>query len=82
MIYGCYTGKDMKSYFCELTFANERVGADLPFYRLNFGKPRKQDGSWQDEHVSTGYGSMTMVLRGQIEFGVTGGTNRSAISSA
>lgn len=79
MIYGCYTGKDLKAYFCELTLADDKAMADLPFYRINFGKPRAQDGSWQDLHVSTGYGSMTMVLRGQIEFGVTAGKTRSII---
>src|SRR5437016_1864814 len=78
-IYAFYTGKDLKSYICEVTLADPANGATLPAYRLTFGQPRKQTGTWQDLHISTGLGSMTLILRGQIEFGVSGGQVRSVI---
>ena len=81
-IYGCYSGKDLKSYFCELTLADPTKGVTLPTFRLTFGGARKQTGSWQDLHVSTGWGSMTVVQKGQVEFGVTGGSVRSVIGYA
>ena len=77
-IYGCYTGKDKKSYFCDLKLADPR-GAHLPVYRASIGEPRKQTGTWQDLHVSTFWGSFTVILLGQVEFGVTGGERRSII---
>ena len=78
-IYGCYTGTDMKSYFCDLTLADPKAGATLPVYRLQLGGPRKQTGTWQDNHISTWWGSFTLILHGQVEFGVTGGTRRSIV---
>ena len=76
-IYGVYTGKDLKSYVCDLTLAGE--GATLPCFRITFGEARKQTGTWQDLHISTGWGSMTIIQRGQVEFGVSGGERRSVI---
>jgi hypothetical protein len=79
-IYGVYTGKDLKSYICALTLAEN--GATLPAYRLTFGEPRKQTGSWQDLHVSTVWGSLTVILCGQIAFGVSAGTQRTVVGKA
>lgn len=80
-IYAVYTGTDLNSYVCELTFAADR-GATLPTYRLNMAPPRKQTGTWQDLHPSTHWGSMTVILRGRIEFGVTAGAQRTVRGKA
>jgi hypothetical protein len=74
-IYAVYTGKDLNSYVCELTYADDQ-GATLPAYRLQMGGPRKQTGTWQDLHPSTHWGSMTVIIQGRIEFGVTAGEKR------
>lgn len=75
-IYAVYTGKDLNSYVCEVT-PNGDLGAVLPIYRLQMAPPRLQTGTWQDLHPSTHWGSLTVVLKGRIEFGVTGGAQRS-----
>ena len=80
-IYAYYTGKDLESYICEVTYADDK-GADLPAYRLQMGGGRKQTGTWQDYHPSTVFGSMTIMLQGRIEFGVTAGKTRSVRGKA
>ncbi len=80
-IYGCYTGKDMETYFCDLQLGNPR-SVNLPIYRVAMGDPRRQTGTWQDLHPSTFWGSLTIVMRGQVEFGVTAGKVRSVIGKA
>jgi hypothetical protein len=80
-IYGVYTGVDMKTYVCDLKLTDDR-SATLPVYRLSIAQPRKQTGAWQDLHVSTFWGSMTIILLGQITFGVTGGERRGVTGKA
>jgi len=80
-IYAVYTGKDLECYVCEVTYASDE-GAELPVYRLQMSEPRKQTGTWQDYHPSTVFGSMTVVLQGRIEFGVTAGETRSVRGKA
>lgn len=80
-IYAVYTGKDLGCYVCEVTYASDQ-GAELPAYRLQMSEARKQTGTWQDHHPSTVFGSMTVVLQGRIEFGVTAGDQRSVRGKA
>ena len=80
-IYGCYTGKDMETYFCDLQLGNPR-SVNLPIYRTAIGDPRRQTGTWQDLHPSTFWGSLTIVMRGQVEFGVTAGKVKSIVGKA
>jgi hypothetical protein len=75
-IYGVYTGKDMKSYMCVLT-----GGGPVPCYRLLISAPLPPP-TWQDFHVSTYWGSVTMILSGQLEIGVTAGPLRSVLGKA
>ncbi len=81
-IYGVYTGKDMKSYLCELKLAEH--GAVIPTYEIAApgGPGLPVDGSWQDFHKSFVFGSMTILLAGELEIGVTGGTMRSVLGKA
>jgi hypothetical protein len=67
-IYGIYSGKDKKSYICDLQMADAR-GATLPTYRMLLGSALPQDGGWEDPHVSSFWGTMIVIMRGRI--GVT-----------
>ncbi|MCB2106647.1 MAG: hypothetical protein KDE14_03050 [Rhodobacteraceae bacterium] len=81
-IYGVYTGTDMKSYMCLLKIAD--TAATVPVYQVTApgGKGLPIDGSWQDYHRSTLFGSMTVVLDGELELGVTAGPIRTATAKA
>jgi hypothetical protein len=75
-IWGVYCGKDMKSYLCELT-----SGASVPVYR-GFITPPAPAPSWQDAHVSSFWGGVTMIMQGELEIGVTGGATKTALGKA
>lgn len=81
-IYGVYTGTDMKSYMCILKIAD--VSAIVPVYQVAApgGPGLPIDGSWQDYHISTLFGSVTIVLDGELELGVTAGRIRTALAKA
>jgi hypothetical protein len=81
-IYGVYTGTDLKSYMCELEIAGEE--AVIPTFQVLApgGAGLPVDGSWQDYHISTVFGSMTVMLDGELELGVTAGSLRTALAKA
>jgi hypothetical protein len=79
-IYGVYTGKDMKSYLCVLT-APEGETASIPVYRMLVSGPLPPP-TWQDLHVSTFWGSVTVIIAGELEIGVSGGSLRTVLGKA
>ena len=72
-IYGVFAGKDKKSYMCVLT-----GGGSIPAYRLWLSAPAPPP-SFEELHVSPFWGSVTMILTGQLEIGVTAGEMRTVL---
>lgn len=75
-VYGVYTGKDLKSYLCELT-----GGGSIPAYRM-FVSGAVPPTARPDFHVSTFWGTVTIILAGELEVGVSAGPLRSVIGRA
>ena len=72
-IWGVYTGKDKKSYLCELT-----SGASVPVYRGMITGPSPSP-NFQEAHPSSFWGGVTMIIQGEMEIGVTGGAMKTAL---
>lgn len=72
-IYGVFAGKDKKSYMCVLT-----GGGSIPVYRMSLSGLLPPP-SFEELHTSPFWGSVTMILSGQMEIGVTAGDLRTVL---
>lgn len=87
-VYCCYTGRDLKSYLAVLepvqmgdyaarTKGEPVLGQMVHTYGLRTSN--RPPGSWQDFHPSTNWGSITFVLDGALEIGVSAGKLRKCV---
>ncbi len=75
-VYGVFAGMDKKSYMCVLT-----GGGSVPVYRMSL-TGLLPPPSFEELHVSPFWGSVTMILQGQLEIGVTAGEVRKVLGKA